>query len=115
MNGVDSVVVFIEGTRKERDSAVDKETRFGRGVKSGGRENFVGELVNEDVIGIVGFGAVDNDGLKIFVPALGFTEKLAQFAFALDGVVGKTIDKFAGNVVEYIGFVGVTAIIVDGC
>ena len=114
LNGVDSVVIFVVRTRKERDSAVDKETRFGRSVKSGGRENFVGELVNEDVIGIVSFGAVDDDGLKVFVPALGFAEQFAKFAFAFNGVVGKAVDEIAGNVVKNVGFVSVTAIIVDG-
>ena len=102
LNGVDSVVVFVVRTRKERNSAVDEETRFGRGVQSGGSKNNVCEIVNEDVIGIVSFGTVDDDGLKIFVPALGFAEQVAKFAFALDGVVGKAIDEIAGNVVEHV-------------
>ena len=115
LNCFDSVGVFVVRTSKDSDGAVDEETRFGRSVQSGGSKNNVGEIVNEDVIGIVGFGTVDNDGLKIFVPALRFAEQVAKFAFVLNGVVSKAIDEIAGNVVENVGFIGVTAIIVDDC
>ena len=103
MNGVDSVVVFIVWPSEEGDRTVNEEAHFGSGVQSSGRKDFVGEVVDEDVIGIVSFGAVDDDGLKIFVPAQRLAEKIAQFAFAFDGIVGKAIDEVVGNVVEHVG------------
>ena len=103
MNGVDSVGILVVGTSEKSDGAVDEETRFGSGVQFCGRKDFVGEVVDENVIGIVSFGAVDDDGLNVFVPALRFAEKFAKFTFAFDGVDGKAIDEVVGNVVEHVG------------
>ena len=113
----DSVAIIIRvvvGTRKEANGVVDKNALFPVGVEFCGRQDFVGEIVNEDEVRVVSFGAVDDDGLKIFVPALRFAEKVAKFAFAFDGVVSEAIDEVRGNVVENVGFVGVAAVIVDG-
>ena len=114
LNGVDSVGILVVGTSEESDCAVDKEARFSSGVQSCGRENRVGEVVDENVIGIVSFCAVDDDGLKVFVPALRFAEEFAKFTFAFDWIVSKAVDEIAGNVVENVWFVGVAAVIVDG-
>ena len=97
LNGVDSVGTFVVGTNEESDCAVDKEASFSSGVQSCGRKDFVGEVVDENVIGIVSFGAVDDDGLKVFVPTLRFAEEFAEFAFVLNGVDSKAVDEVVGN------------------
>ena len=112
----DSVAIIsrvVIWSRKEANGVVDKNALFPVSIEFCGRKDYVGEIVNEDVIGIVSFGAVDDNGLKIFVPALRFAEKVAQFAFAFDRIVSEAIDEIAGNVIENVGFVGMAAIIVD--
>ena len=52
--------------------------------------------MNENVIGIVSFGTVDDDGLKIFVPSLGMAEKFAQVMFGFNSVLSETRDELIG-------------------
>lgn len=108
------IVGFVVRAREEADGIVDKNALFLVSVPFDGRKNLVGEILNEDVIRVVSLGAVDDNGLKIFVPSVRLAEKFAEFAFAFDGVVSEAIDEVRGNVVEHVGFVGMTAIIVDG-
>ena len=112
----DSVAIIrrvVIWSREEANSVVDKHAFIPVSIEFCGRKDFVGEIVNEDEVRVVSFGTVDDNGLQIFVPALRFAEKLAQFAFAFDSIFSKAIDEIAGNVIEHVGFVSVSTIIVD--
>ena len=108
------IVRFVIWSRKEADGIVNKNARFLVSIPFDGRKNLVGEILNEDVVRVVSFGAIDDDGLQVFVPSVRFAEEVAKFAFAFDGVVSKAIDEVRGNVVENVGFVRMAAVIVDG-
>ena len=111
----DAIIVgFVVRAREEADGVVDKNALFLVSVPFDGSKNLVGEILNEDVIRVVSLGAVDDDGLQVFVPGLRLAEKVAKFAFAFYGVVREAIDEVRGNVVENVGFVGMAAVIVDG-
>ena len=40
--------------------------------------------MNEDIVRVMSLGAVDDDCLKVFVPALRMAKELAQVTFAFD-------------------------------
>ena len=69
--------------------------------------------MDENVIWIMSFGAVDDNGLKIFVPALRLAEKFAKFAFAFDRIGSEAFDKIIRDIiVNFIRF-SMTKIIFD--
>ena len=59
------------------------------------------EVVDEEIIGIVGLGAVDDDCLQVFVPALRLAEEFAKSAFAVDRIDSEAIDELFGNIAQY--------------
>ena len=70
--------------------------------------------MHESKVRVVSFGAVDDDCLKLFVPALRFTEEIAQFVFGIDRIVSEAIDKRLGDVVLHVTGIAMAKIIVDG-
>jgi len=111
IDSVNVVVGFVVRTRKEANSAFNQVELIAVGVHFGRVKNRVSEVVHEIVVGIVSFGAVDYDRLQVFVPALRLAEKLAESAFAINGVLSETFDEFFGNIFVNVVGIGVAEII----
>ena len=111
IDSVNVIVRFVIGAREEVNSAVNQMELFIIGIPFSRAENGMCEIVNEDIIGIVSFGSVDDDGLQVFVPALRLAEKFAQVVFAFNGVISEAVDECIRNVVENVIRIGVAEII----
>ena len=94
IDSVDVVVGFVVGAREEADGAFNQSDFVAVGVQLCGAENGVGEVVNEGIVGVGGLGAVDDDCLQVFVPALRLTEEFSQRAFAVDRIVSEADYEF---------------------
>lgn len=105
IDSVDVVVGFFVGTGEEVDSAFNKVDFVAVGVQLGGLKNGMSEVVDERVVGIVGLGAIDDDSLQVFVPALRLAEKFAQGMFGFNGVISEAVDEGIGNV--FVNVVGI--------
>ena len=111
---IDSVNVrigFIVRTREETDSAFNQIKLIVVGIQCGRIENRVGEVVNEVVIGVVSFGAVDDYCLQIFIPRLRFAEEFAQVMFGINGIKSEAVDELFGNVFVNVVRISVAEII----
>ena len=113
IDSVNVIVVFVIGTREKADSAFNQVKLIAVGVQFGGVKNGMSEIVNKIVIGVMGFGAVDDDSLQIFVPALRLAEKFAKSAFAVDRIDSEAVDEFFGNVFVNVVGIGMAEIIVQ--
>ena len=102
---VNVIVGFVIGAREEANSAFNQIKLIAVGVHFGRIKNRVSEFVDESVVGVVGFGAVDNNGLEILIPRLRMAEELAQSAFADDRIGSEAIDELFGDV--FVNVVGV--------
>ena len=111
IDSVNVVVGFVVRTRKEANGAFNQVELIAVGVHFGRVKNRVSEVVHEIVVGIVSFGAVDYDRLQVFVPAVRLAEKLAQSAFAINGVLSETFDEFFGNIFVNVVGIGMAEII----
>ena len=105
IDSVDIVISFVIGAGEKADGAFNQSDFVAVGVQFGGVENGVCEVVNEAVIGVVRLGAVNDDSLQIFVPALRLAEEFAQSTFAVDRISSETFDEFFRNV--FINIVGI--------
>ena len=70
IDSVNVLIVFVIGAGEKADGAFNQSDFVAVGVQFGGVENGVCEVVNEAVIGVVSLGAVNDDSLQVFVPAL---------------------------------------------
>ena len=113
LNGVDIGFVLVVWARKEADSAVNQGEFVAVGIPFGRAKNGISEIVNENVVRIVSLGAVDDDGLKILVPAQRIAEEITQVAFAVNGIDGKVVNERISNIVENVIGIGVAEIIVE--
>ena len=113
IDSVNVIVVFVIGTREKADSAFNQVKLIAVGVQFGGVKNGMSEIVNKIVIGVMGFGAVDDDSLQIFVPALRLAEKFAKSAFAVDRIDSEAVDEFFGNVFVNVVGIDVAEVIID--
>ena len=105
IDSVDVVVGFVVGAREETDSALNQVDFVAVGVQFGGTKNGMSEVVNEGIVGVVGLGAIDDDSLQVFVPALRLAEKFAQGMFGFNGVISEAFDEGIGNV--FVNVVGI--------
>ena len=113
INSVNVVVGFVIGTGEEADSAFNQGDFIAVGVQFGRTENGMGKVVYEEIIGIVSLGAVDDDCLQVFVPALGLAEKFAQSLFVFDRIDSEAIDEGIGNVFVNVIRIDVAEVIVE--
>lgn len=111
IDSVNILIGFVIGAREEADSAFNQGEFIAVGVQFGRVKNGMSEVVDERVIGIVSFGAVDDDSLEILVPRLRFAEKFAQVMFAFNGVKSEAFNELFGNVFVNVVGIGVTKII----
>ena len=102
---VNVLISFVIGAREEANSAFNQVELIAVGVNFGRIQNGMSEVVNERVVRIVSFGAVDDNGLQIFIPRLRFAEEFAQRAFTLDRIDSEAIDELFGDV--FVNVVGV--------
>ena len=114
VDSVNVAVGFVVGVGEKSNNAFNQQEAFAVGVPFGRTQNVVGEIVQEKVVGVVSFGAVDDDGLKLFIPTLRHTKELTQVVFAFNGVVSEAFDKSVGDVVEDLSRVAMAKIIVEG-
>ena len=70
IDSVDVIVSFVVWTGEKSNSTFNQQEAFAIGVPLGGTENRVGKIVHKNVVGIMRFGAVDDDGLKLLIPTL---------------------------------------------
>ena len=105
IDSVNVVVGFVVRTRKEANSAFNQVELIAVGVHFGRVKNRVSEVVHKVIIGVVRFGAIDDDRLQAFVPTLRLAEKLTQSAFAVDRIFSEAFDKFFGDV--FVNVVGI--------
>ena len=98
INSVNVLISFVIGAREEANSAFNQIKLIAVGVHFGRIQNGMSEVVNERVVRIVSFGAVDDNGLEILVPRLRFAEKLAQVMFAVNGVKSEPFNEFFRDV-----------------
>lgn len=110
---VDVVVSFVVGAGEEVDSAFNQSDFVAVGIQLCGTENGVGEVVNEGIVGVVCLGAIDDDCLQVFVPALRLAEKFAKGAFAVDRISSESVDEFLGNVFVNVVGIGMAEVIVE--
>ena len=113
IDSVDVIVGFVIGAGEEADSAFNQGELIAVCIHFGRIKNRMSEVVNEEIIGVVGLGAVDDDRLEIFVPTLRLAEELAQSVFAINGVLSKAFDEFFRNVLVNIVGIGMAEIIVQ--
>ena len=113
IDSVNVVVGFVIGTGEEADSAFNQGDFVAIGVQLCGLKNGMGKVVDEEIIGIVSLGAVDDDGLQVFVPTLRLAEKFAKGAFALDRIGSEAVDELFGNVFVNIVGIDVTEVIFE--
>ena len=113
IDSVDVIVGFVVGSGEETYSAFNQGDFVAVGVQFGGAENGVGEVVNESVVGVVGFSSVDDDSLQVFVPALGLAEEFAKGAFGFNGVGSEAVDELFGNVFVNVVRIDVAEIIFE--
>ena len=113
INSVNVVVGFVIGTGEEADSAFNQGDFVAIGVQFGGLKNGMGKVVDEEIIGVVSLGAVDDDSLQVVVPALRFAEEFAESLFAVNGVVSEAVDELFGNVFVNVIRIDVAEVIVE--
>ena len=113
IDSVDISVVFVVGSGEEADSAFNQSDFIAVGIQFGGLKNGMGKVVDEEIIGIVSLGAVDDDCLQVFVPALGLAEKFAQSLFVFDRIDSEAIDEGIGNVFVNVIRIDVAEVIVE--
>ena len=113
IDSVDIVIGFVVGAGEKADGAFNQSDFVAVGVQFGGVENGVCEVVNEAVIGVVSLGAVNDDSLQVFVPALRLAEKFAKGAFAVDRISSEAVDEFLGNVFVNVVGIGMAEVIVE--
>ena len=113
IDSVNVVVGFVIGTGEEADSAFNQGDFVAIGVQLCGLKNGMGKVVDEEIIGIVSLGAVDDDCLQVFVPALGLAEKFAQSLFGFDRIDSEAIDEGIGNVFVNVIRIDVAEVIVE--
>ena len=113
IDSVNVVVGFVIGTGEEADSAFNQGDFVAIGVQLCGLKNGMGKVVDEEIIGIVSLGAVDDDCLQVFVPALGLAEKFAQSLFVFDRIDSEAIDEGIGNVFVNVIRIDVAEVIVE--
>ena len=112
IDSVDVIVGVVVGVREETDSALNQVDFVAVGVQFGRTENGMSEVVNESVVRIVSFGAVDDNGLQIFITSLRFAEEFAQGAFTDDRIGSEAVDEFFRNVLVNIVGIRMAEIIV---
>lgn len=112
IDSVDIVIGFVVGAGEKADGAFNQSYFVAVGVQLCGVKNRVSEVVNEAVIGVVSLGAVNDDGLQVFVPTLRLAEEFAQSAFAVDRISSETFDELFGNVLVNVVGIGMAEIIV---
>ena len=98
IDSVNVLISFVIGTGKEVDSAFNQSELIAVGIQFGRIKNGVCKVVNESVVGVVGFGAVDDNGLKLLVPRLRFAEELAQVMLCFNGIKNEAFDELFGDV-----------------
>jgi len=108
---VNVLISFVIGSGEEANSAFNQCELIAVGVNFGRIKNGMSEVVNERVVRIVSFGAVDDNGLEIFIPRLRFAEEFAQGAFTLDRIDSEAIDELFGNVFVNVVRIRMTKII----
>ena len=69
------------------------------------------EVVNEGIVRVVSFGAVDDNGLQIFIPRLRFAEEFAKGAFTVNRIDSEAIDELFGDVFVNVVRIRMTKII----
>ena len=105
IDSVNILINFVIVSREEADSAFNQCEFIAVDVQLCRAENGVSEVVNESIVGVVGFGTVDDNGLEILVPRLRFAEEFEQGAFTLDRILSKAFDELFGNV--FVNVVGI--------
>ena len=105
INSVNVLISFFVGTGKEVNSAFNQVELIAVGVHFGRIQNGMSEVVNESVVRIVSFGAVDDNGLQVFIPTLRIAEEFAKSAFAINGVGSEAVDEFFRNI--FVNIVGI--------
>ena len=113
IDSVDVVVGFVVGAREEADGAFNQGDFVASGVQFDRIQNGMGKVVNEGIVGVVGLGAVDDDCLQVFVPALRLAEEFAQGAFAVDRISSEAVDEFCGNIFVNVFGIGMAEVIVQ--
>ena len=73
----------------------------------------MGEVVNDGIIGVVRLGAIDDDCLQVFVPALRLAEEFAKGAFAVDRIGSEAVDEGIRNVFVNVVGIDVAEVIFD--
>ena len=111
IDSVNVIISFVIGAGKEVDSTFNQVELIAVGVQFDRILNGMSEIVNERIIGIVSFGAVDDNGLQIFIPRLRFSEEFAQRAFTLDRIDSEAIDELFGDVFVNVVRIRMTKII----
>lgn len=105
IDSVNILINFVIGSGEEADSAFNQCEFIAIGVQIGRTENGVSKVVDEEIVGIVGLGAVNDDSLEVLVPALRLAEEFAQRAFGFNGVGSEAVDELFGDV--FVNVVGV--------
>ena len=108
---VNVLISFVIGAREEANSAFNQSELIAVGVHFGRIQNGMSEVVNESVVRIVSFGAVDDNGLQVFIPTLRIAEEFAKSPFAINGVGSEAVDEFFRNIFVNIVGIGVAEII----
>lgn len=113
IDSVNIIVSFIIRTGEEANSAFNQGELISVCIHFGRIKNRMSEVVNEEIIGVVGLGAVDDDSLEVFVPALRLAEEFAQRAFGFNGVISEAVDEGIGNVFVNVIRIDVAEVIFD--
>ena len=113
IDSVDVIVGFVVRAREKADSTFNQVDFVTVGVQFCGTENSMSEVVDEEIIGIVGLGAVDDYSLQVFIPALRLAEEFAESAFAVNGVISEMVDEAIGNIFVNVVRIDVAEVIFD--
>lgn len=113
IDSVDVVFGFVIGFGEEADGAFNQVDFIAVGVQFGRKENEMSEVVDERVVGVVSLSAVDDNGLEVFVPAVGLAKEFAERAFGFNGVISEAFDEGIGNVFVNVVRIDVAEIIFE--